>query len=771
MPKRRAPPDRGLTAEEFVELTPVPAEASVQSAVPLGEEGAPRSAIDPTPSAVAGTDRCRCGLDVARIATQASPMVSRPISAYYLLNEVAVASRPSPRCAGIGHDVVFALGTNDLLFTPSSRRRVPMLLRGLFGGQGCRQSGSRQWQRRSRRPVLERLEQREVLSQIVTVGSSTYDLRINGDANQVMNITNYSRIPITGTNTSVSAIAGTETELFMLGNNGGANQVWEYAGSGTNWTPVTATTMSVSAIAAADNSLFMLGNNGGTNQVWEYAESGTIWTPVTGTNTIVSQIVSTGNSLFMLGTNDGDYQVWEYNGSGTIWTPVTGTNTIVSAIAGTGTQLYMLGCNSGVFQVWEYGGSGTNWTAVTGTNTSIAQMVSVGNSLYITGNNGSGYQVWEYNGSGTIWTPVTGTNTTVFQIGVSAAELFMLGNNGGANEIWEYLGSGTNWTDMITDPTSDEGYSPAPSNVQLFNSGGPSYLDVEQGVIGDCWLLASLAEVADRDPQVIQNMFCYDGTTTVNGSTVGVYSVQFFSNTGIAFDVKVDTELPSGGDYYDHLENDQDTQALWVALAEKAYAEANTLGLVTTGAEGQDDYDAMSYGDPTWALYAITGKSTKDSSINPTTIAADWNAGCLIVLCTPDSPPSSYIVGSHCYAVVGYNASSGPQFQLFNPWGTNTLGWAAPPGMIGSKYGLFWASGSVVSQNFNQESSGTGAADGNTFDRAIDELTELAAFSNDADPSGTIHSAPHRLSGSVVGAKTALGSPRSVTGNAGGTGL
>ncbi len=164
-----------------------------------------------------------------------------------------------------------------------------MLLRGLFGGQGRRQSGSRRWQRRSRRPLLERLEQREVLSQIVTVGSSTYDLRINGDANQVMNVTGLNRLPVTGTNTSVSEIAGTGTELFMLANNGGANQVWEYGGSGTNWTAVT------------------------------------------GTNTSVAQIVLTGNSLYMLGDNNGNgYWVWEYEGSGTNWTAVTGTNTSVA---------------------------------------------------------------------------------------------------------------------------------------------------------------------------------------------------------------------------------------------------------------------------------------------------------------------------------------------------------------------------------------------------------------------------------------------------------
>jgi hypothetical protein len=83
-----------------------------------------------------------------------------------------------------------------------------MLRRRVFGGQGREQSGSRQWQRRFRRPALERLEQREVLSQIVPVGGTTYELAINGDANEVLKYNGSSWTPITGTNTSVSQLAG-----------------------------------------------------------------------------------------------------------------------------------------------------------------------------------------------------------------------------------------------------------------------------------------------------------------------------------------------------------------------------------------------------------------------------------------------------------------------------------------------------------------------------------------------------------------------------------
>ena len=99
----------------------------------------------------------------------------------------------------------------------------------------------------------------------------------------------------------------------------------------------------------------------------------------------------------------------------------------------------------------------------------------------------------------------------------------------------------------------------------------------------------------------------------------------------------MDTELPSGGSYYDHPANG----VLWVALAEKAYAEANGHGFVTTGNVGSDSYDALNDGDPAWALQAITGKSASDFSINPTNIAAAWNAGELIVLCT--SNPGQFL--------------------------------------------------------------------------------------------------------------------------------
>ena len=92
---------------------------------------------------------------------------------------------------------------------------------------------------------------------------------------------------------------------------------------------------------------------------------------------------------------------------------------------------------------------------------------------------------------------------------------------------------------------------------------------------------------------------------------------------------------------------------------------------------GSDSYAALNGGYPSWALQAITGKSASDFSINPTNIAAAWNAGQLIVLGSSPNAGDNLIVGdsqgTHAYAVVNYNASSSTPFELYNPWGLSSV--------------------------------------------------------------------------------------------------
>jgi hypothetical protein len=439
---------------------------------------------------------------------------------------------------------------------------------------------------------------------------------------------------------------------------------------------------------------------GGNNGVWVNHLNGRGWSSLGGDVKAIS--ATADNTVYAI---DGDNAVWVNSGSG--WVDLGGDVKAISAGLG----------SSGFPEVYAIGGD---------------------NAAYV--NSGYGW----YDLGGYVLELAATTDGSVFARGELVNLVFVSSDRSG----FFYEGS-----TPIADPQADTGYSTAPSGASLFNQGATSFLDVEQGAVGDCWLMASLAEVAARDPNVISSMFMYDGRTVDNGSLVAVYLVRLYSGNGTAFYVPVDTELPSGGGYYARVANALGTQALWVALAEKAYAEANSLGYVTSNKEYQDSYNALNDGDPAWALQAITGNSASDYSINPTNIAAAWDAGELVVLCT-STPVSSYIVGSHCYAVVGYNASSGESFEVFNPWGTQWNGYA--PYTNDEIYGLFTANAAFISQNFSAQSIGTGAIDVNDIDRAVEELTELAALGNDSDPSGMIRSTRHGLTGSGVGAETSI---------------
>ncbi len=291
---------------------------------------------------------------------------------------------------------------------------------------------------------------------------------------------------------------------------------------------------------------------------------------------------------------------------------------------------------------------------------------------------------------------------------------------------WSNQASAT--TGIVVDhPTAATAYTGV--SGKLFGpTGQPSYLDVQQGAADDCWLMAGLAEAAVRDPQDIVNMFTADGSTVENGITVSLYKVRLFDN-GVPKTVIVDTELPvatvansSKGATGNYAQTPNGV--LWVALAEKAYAQANGAGFVTTSDLGQDSYAALNDGQAAWGLQAITGDSLNDFDTNNTNIAAAWSAGEFVILCTGSTTASPEIVPGHDYALVNcvssannqaanaqalptsslpYTPTSSMPFLVYNPWGTKPSGIANLVTTSGqSVYGLFTANANFVSANFPQ---------------------------------------------------------------------
>ena len=189
----------------------------------------------------------------------------------------------------------------------------------------------------------------------------------------------------------------------------------------------------------------------------------------------------------------------------------------------------------------------------------------------------------------------------------------------------------------------------------LFGPNGPVYTDVYQGNVGDCYMLATLAETAYRSPSTIRDMFSDNGD--------GTYTVRFYQNGAPTY-VTVDNQLPSGGASFDH----PNAGPIWAALAEKAYVQLNASGWLKSSVVGANSYAALDGGGQvSVALAAIAGKT---SSYGGTDIGADWAAGKSVWLDTAANKNLSYLVPNHVYAVVGYNPTN-KLYTLFNPWGVD----------------------------------------------------------------------------------------------------
>jgi hypothetical protein len=214
---------------------------------------------------------------------------------------------------------------------------------------------------------------------------------------------------------------------------------------------------------------------------------------------------------------------------------------------------------------------------------------------------------------------------------------------------------------------------------QLFVNGA-TYNDIHQGSVADCYIVAALAEVALKNQAAITNMF------VVNGD--GTYTVRFYHNS-VAEYVTVDSYLPTDtggsllyanrGAYYASASNE-----LWTSLAEKAYVQINEMGWTrgSLSGSGQNDYGAISGGYISAALGHVSGQNTIGFQFTTggfTTFVNAYNEGKMIGFASMVAPSSTQVVGSHAYAVVGYDAAN-QMITLFNPWGVEyglvTMTWA-----------------------------------------------------------------------------------------------
>lgn len=125
--------------------------------------------------------------------------------------------------------------------------------------------------------------------------------------------------------------------------------------------------------------------------------------------------------------------------------------------------------------------------------------------------------------------------------------------------------------------------------------------DVQQGAIGDCYLLAALQAVAKRRPEVIKNAITDNGNATY---TVELYLRQPNSAQRVCQKITISNKFV--GNYAASLDRGE----LWVRVIEKAMAKL--LG----------GYDDLKSGSTDWVLEMLTGQTVTTHEISKTTVPA-----------------------------------------------------------------------------------------------------------------------------------------------------
>ena len=233
-------------------------------------------------------------------------------------------------------------------------------------------------------------------------------------------------------------------------------------------------------------------------------------------------------------------------------------------------------------------------------------------------------------------------------------------------------------------PTPPEGFTMTytKANGSLFGSDNVPHLqDIGQGYLANCYFLSALGSNALHQPETIRNMFIDNGD--------GTFTVKFYgqNNGRVVSDadyVTVDRWLPSNisdGQYANQsfAAFDESDRGLWVALAEKAYAQFAESG-ISFRPVPINSYAGIEYGKGFRAMAAISGNDGKVYTDIPYGFAqadsfpAFETIEGMIANRTPTvasttSEPGLGIVSDHQYIIVSTDSNS-QTLTLYNPHGT-----------------------------------------------------------------------------------------------------
>jgi hypothetical protein len=191
--------------------------------------------------------------------------------------------------------------------------------------------------------------------------------------------------------------------------------------------------------------------------------------------------------------------------------------------------------------------------------------------------------------------------------------------------------------------------------------------DINQGQIGDCFLLSSIGELALWHPSAITDMICANanGTETVTLYLAATGQLPSYYTTAFeATSVTITNTFPSyavnNGATQDVLNGQKE---IWVQVLEKAVATLDGgYGAISNG------------GSPLIAMEELTGQPTTwmaPASLTLSQLQSFTAAGDLIVMDTPGTGSLPYgLYNDHAYMFGSLTMVGGTAMvQLINPWG------------------------------------------------------------------------------------------------------
>ena len=217
-------------------------------------------------------------------------------------------------------------------------------------------------------------------------------------------------------------------------------------------------------------------------------------------------------------------------------------------------------------------------------------------------------------------------------------------------------------------PVADAYYGTVPH--ELFIAGGddggqaihPN--DVDQGAIGDCWLMTGLIATAQEHPELIEDM--------IRANPNGTYTVTFRDGDD-PVEVTVTPDIPLGDDgrpiFAEHPAAGTDMAGadheLWPMIIEKAYARY------------AGDYDEIEGGHAEDALEDITGVPSERHEMDDLSLdelaEVRENGGAIVLSSLGDDDATERyengeLVPNHAYYVTDVDPDAGT-VTIRNPWG------------------------------------------------------------------------------------------------------